>query len=434
MAAYCRVSTDQDEQLSSYENQVQYYRDYILQHEDYELVDIYADEGISATNTKKRDAFNRLIQDCREGKIDRILVKSISRFARNTLDCIQYVRELKELGIGVTFEKENIDSLDSKGEVLLTILSSLAQDESRSISENATWGIRKKFERGEVRVNTTKFMGYDKDENGKLVINPEQAEVVKYIYNQFLKGYNSESIAKELNQNHVKGWSGKANWYPSSILKMLQNEKYKGDALLQKTYTVDFLTKKRSANQGQVNQYYVEHSHDAIIDSETWEMVQLEIARRKSYRKEHQIKSYIMQGDNNPFATKVFCAECGSAFGRKNWTTSRGKRKVWQCNNRYKLKGVIGCHNNHIDEEMLEKAFMKAVELLQENRTDVVDKWQGLENGDDLLHKHYAKQMYQLLDLDQFDGKVMNQVLDHISISEDGQIMAVFLEGTEVEL
>lgn len=221
MAAYCRVSTDQDEQLSSYENQVSYYRDYILKHEDYELVDIYADEGISATNTKKREAFNRLIQDCRAGKVDRILVKSISRFARNTLDCIKYVRELKELGIGVTFEKENIDSLDSKGEVLLTILSSLAQDESRSISENATWGIRKKFERGEVRVNTTKFMGYDKDENGKLVINPEQAEVVKHIYHQFLKGYSPESIAKELNTNGIKGWSGKANWYPSSILKML---------------------------------------------------------------------------------------------------------------------------------------------------------------------------------------------------------------------
>lgn len=178
VAAYCRVSTDQDEQLSSYENQVNYYRDFISKHEDYELVDIYADEGISATNTKKRDAFNRLIQDCRDGKVDRILVKSISRFA----DCIKYVRELKDLGIGVTFEKENIDSLDSKGEVLLTILSSLAQDESRSISENATWGIRKRFERGEVRVNTTKFMGYDKDKNGNLVINPEQAKVVRYIY------------------------------------------------------------------------------------------------------------------------------------------------------------------------------------------------------------------------------------------------------------
>lgn len=294
VAAYCRVSTDQEEQLSSYENQVNYYREFISKHEDYELVDIYADEGISATNTKKRDAFNRLIQDCRAGKVDRILVKSISRFARNTLDCIKYVRELKEFGVGVTFEKENIDSLDSKGEVLLTILSSLAQDESRSISENATWGIRKKFERGEVRVNTTKFMGYDKDDNGSLIINPGQAETVKFIYEKFLEGYSPESIAKYLNDNEIPGWTGKANWYPSAIQKMLQNEKYKGDALLQKTFTADFLTKKRVQNDGQVNQYYVENSHEAIIDKDTWELVQLELDRRTAFREEHQLKAYIM--------------------------------------------------------------------------------------------------------------------------------------------
>ncbi|HFI0064926.1 TPA: recombinase family protein [Streptococcus suis] len=428
------MSTDQEEQLSSYENQVNYYREFISKHEDYELVDIYADEGISATNTKKRDAFNRLIQDCRAGKVDRILVKSISRFARNTLDCIKYVRELKELGVGVTFEKENIDSLDSKGEVLLTILSSLAQDESRSISENATWGIRKKFERGEVRVNTTKFMGYDKDENGKLVINPEQAEVVRHIYGQFLKGYSPESIAKELNVKDIKGWSGKANWYPSAILKMLQNEKYKGDALLQKTYTVDFLTKKRTENDGQVNQYYVANNHEAIFDTEIWDTVQEELARRKDFREMHNLKNYIIQNEDNPFTTKIFCSECGSAFGRKNWTTSRGKRKVWQCNNRYKVKGQIGCQNNHIDEETLEKAFMKAVELLQENRTDVVDKWQKLEQGTNLLHKHYAKFMKQLLDLDHFDCTIMCQVLDNITISESGQLTVTFLEGTEVDL
>nr|URZ89935.1 Site-specific recombinase [Streptococcus suis] len=428
------MSTDQEEQLSSYENQVNYYREFISKHEDYELVDIYADEGISATNTKKRDAFNRLIQDCRVGKVDRILVKSISRFTRNTLDCIKYVRELKELGVGVTFEKENIDSLDSKGEVLLTILSSLAQDESRSISENATWGIRKKFERGEVRVNTTKFMGYDKDESGRLIINPQQAETVKFIYEKFLEGYSPESIAKYLNDNEIPGWTGKANWYPSAIQKMLQNEKYKGDALLQKTFTVDFLTKKRVQNDGQVNQYYVENSHEAIIDKDTWELVQLELARRKAFREEHLLKFYIMQNDDNPFTTKVFCAECGSAFGRKNWTTSRGKRKVWQCNNRYRVKGQIGCQNNHIDEETLEKAFMKAVELLQENRTDVVDKWQKLEQGTNLLHKHYAKFMKQLLDLDHFDCTIMCQVLDNITISESGQLTVTFLEGTEVDL
>lgn len=430
------MSTDQEEQLSSYENQVNYYREFISKHEDYELVDIYADEGISATNTKKRDAFNRLIQDCKAGKVDRILVKSISRFARNTLDCIKYVRELKELGVGVTFEKENIDSLDSKGEVLLTILSSLAQDESRSISENATWGIRKKFERGEVRVNTTKFMGYDKDENGRLIINPQQAETVKYIYEKFLEGYSPESIAKYLNDNEIPGWTGKANWYPSAIQKMLQNEKYKGDALLQKTFTVDFLTKKRIANDGQVNQYYVENSHEAIIDKDTWELVQLELARRKAYREEHQLKSYIMQNDDNPFTTKVFCKECGSAFGRKNWTTSRGKRKVWQCNNRYRVKGQIGCQNNHIDEETLEKAVVMAVELLSENVDLLHGKWNKILEENRLLEKHYSTKLAEMINKPswEFDSYEMCQALDSITIVEDGQITVRFLEGTEVDL
>lgn len=436
MAAYCRVSTDQDEQLSSYENQVRYYREYINQNPLYELVGIYADEGISGTNTKRRTEFNHLISDCRQGKIDRIIVKSISRFSRNTLDCLKYVRELKELGIGVTFEKENIDSLDAKGEVLLTILSSLAQDESRSISENATWGIRKKFERGEVRVNTTKFMGYDKDENGKLIINPEQAETVKFIYQKFLEGFSPESIAKYLNENDIPGWTGKANWYPSAIQKMLQNEKYKGDALLQKTFTVNFLTKKRSANDGQVNQYYVEDSHEAIIDKETWELVQLELARRKAFREEHQLNFYIMQNKDNPFTSKVFCAECGSAFGRKNWTISRGKRKVWQCNNRYKVKGLIGCQNNHIDEGTLEKAVVMAVKLLSENVDLLHGKWNKILEENRLLEKHYSVLLAKLINKDcwEYDFFEMCQVLDSILISEDGQITVRFLEGTEVDL
>lgn len=403
VAAYCRVSTDQEEQLSSYENQVNYYREFISKHEDYELVDIYADEGISATNTKKRDAFNRLIQDCRAGKVDRIFVKSISRFARNTLDCIKYVRELKELGVGATFEKENIDSLDSKGEV---------------------------------RVNTTKFMGYDKDENGRLIINPQQAETVKFIYEKFLEDYSPESIAKYLNDNEIPGWTGKANWYPSAIQKMLQNEKYKGDALLQKTFTVDYLTKKRVQNDGQVNQFYVENSHEAIIDKDTWELVQLELARRKAFRVEHLLKSYIMQNDENPFTTKVFCAECGSAFGRKNWTTSRGKRKVWQCNNRYRIKEVEGCFSRHLDEVTLEQIFLKALVLLSEN-IDLLDgKWEKILAENRLLDKHYSMALSDILRKEQiaFNPSDMCRVLDFISIGFYGEITVCFLEGTEVDL
>ena len=432
MAAYCRVSTDQDEQLSSYENQVRYYKEYIRQNPLYELVDIYADEGISGTNTKKRTEFNRLIADCRKGKVDRIIVKSISRFSRNTLDCLKYVRELKELGIGITFEKENIDSLDAKGEVLLTILSSLAQDESRSISENATWGIRKKFERGEVRVNTKKFVGYDRGEDGNLVINPQQAKIVRRIFHDFLEGDSPESIAKTLREERVPGWNGKPNWYPSSIQKMLRNEKYKGDALLQKTYTVDFLTKKRSENQGQVNQYYIEGNHEAIIDKEEWELVQLEIERRNQFRQDNHINFYIIQCEQNPFTCKVFCKECGGLFGRKNWTTSRGERPVWQCNNRYKVKGIQSCTNRHIDEETLQQAFLRAIEVLREKKEKLQEKWNNFSE-EQKLEKYHAVQLQGMLDSDQeqFNGRKMCQVLEKITLGEDGTITVKFLEGTE---
>jgi len=265
------VSTDSAEQASSYEAQVQYYTSYINGHADYDFAGIYADEGLSGTSTKKRDQFNRMIADCKAGKIDMIITKSISRFARNTLDCLNFVRLLKDLGIGVIFEKENMFTLDSKGEVLLSILSSLAQDESRSISESSTWGIRRRFEQGKLHLNHTKFLGYDKDPNGNLMINQKQAKIVRRIYREFLDGKGAARIAKDLEADGVPNWSGKAKWHESTIRSMLTNVKYKGDALLQKSYTVDFLTKKRAKNTGQVPQYYVSEGHPAIIDKDQWE-------------------------------------------------------------------------------------------------------------------------------------------------------------------
>ena len=323
MAAYCRVSTDQLEQLSSYEAQVNYYTNYIENHPDYELAGIYADEGITGTNTKKREQFNKMIKDCKAGKIDMIITKSISRFARNTLDCLNYIRELKEYGVGVIFEKENINTLDSKGEVLITILASLAQDESRSISENCTWGIRRKFEQGKVRVNHKKFLGYDKDEDGELVINKEEAKIIKRIYKDYLDGKGANRIARELEEEGIPNWNGKPKWYESSIRKMLQNEKYKGDALLQKTYTVDFLTKERAVNNGEVPMYYVEKSHPAIIDKEMWEAVQLEMKRRKDYMEIYGVRQLdFAKVEDNPFTGRVICGSCGNAFGRKTWNST----------------------------------------------------------------------------------------------------------------
>ena len=277
VAAYCRVSTDQEEQLSSYENQVRYYTEMISRNPEYEIVDVYADEGISGTNTKNRDNFNRMIADCREGKIDIIITKSISRFARNTLDCLNYVRELKDLGIGIVFEKENINTLDAKGEVLLTILSSLAQDESRSISENSTWGIRRRFEQGKHKMSTKRFLGYDTDEDGHLIVNRQQAKVVVRLYEEFLTGKTVDCIARIFKTERIKNWDGKYNRQASTLDSILRNEKYMGDTILQKSYTADFLSKRRVLNDGELPKYHIKGDHEPIIDVETWETVQAEL-------------------------------------------------------------------------------------------------------------------------------------------------------------
>lgn len=233
------MSTASDAQEDSLDNQRITYERLISSNPEYEFVGVYADEGITGTSTKKRDSFNRMIEDCRAHKIDLIITKSISRFARNTLDCLNYVRELEGLGIGIIFEKENINTLDSKGEVLLTILSSLAQDESRSISENSAWGIRRRFEQGQYTIATKRFLGYDRDKNGKLVVNLRQAKIVQRLYREFLDGKTTNYIARIFEQEHIKNWDGRIKWQTTTLESMLRNEKYKGDAILQKSYTVD---------------------------------------------------------------------------------------------------------------------------------------------------------------------------------------------------
>lgn len=262
VAAYCRVSTDSDEQSTSYEAQVEHYTNFIQKNEEWEFAGIFADDGISGTNTKKREEFNRMIAECMEGHIDMIITKSISRFARNTLDCLRYIRQLKEKNVPVFFEKENINTMDSKGEVLLTIMASLAQQESESLSKNVKMGMQFRFQNGEVQVNHNRFMGYTKDEDGHLIIEPAEAEIVKRIYREYLQGASLKQIGDGLMDDGILTAAGKAKWRPESVKKILKNEKYIGDALLQKTYTVDVLTKKRVKNNGIVPQYYVENSHE----------------------------------------------------------------------------------------------------------------------------------------------------------------------------
>lgn len=262
VAAYCRVSTTLEQQEGSYEAQVSYYTEKIKSNPNWKCAGIYADDGKSATNTKKRDDFNAMIEDCLAGKIDMVITKSVSRFARNTVDSLQTIRKLKEKNIAVFFEKENINTLDGTGELLITILSSQAQEESRNLSENTKWGITRRFENGIISINYKKFMGYTKDEDGELVIVPEEAEIVKRIYRMYLEGSSILEITRALEADEIKTATGKDTWHPGVIEKMLVNEKYMGDALLQKTYTVDFLTKKRVKNNGIVPQYYIEDNHE----------------------------------------------------------------------------------------------------------------------------------------------------------------------------
>ena len=439
VAAYCRVSTDQEEQLSSYEAQVNYYTTYIEKQPDYECAGIYADEGISGTSTKKREQFNKMIADCKAGKIDMIITKSISRFARNTLDCLNFVRLLKDLGIGVVFEKENIFTLDSKGEVLLSILSSLAQDESRSISENSTWGIRRRFEQGRLFINATKFLGYDKNQNGNLVINEKQAKIVRRIYTEFLDGKGANRIARELERDRVQNWNGKAKWYENSIRKMLTNEKYMGDALLQKTYTVDFLNKKRAENTGQVPQYYVEDSHPAIIDKEMWEAVQLEMERRRDFARKYGIQKLESATEDNPFAGRVICGSCGHAYGRKVWnsTDDRLRRIIWRCNGKYVVKGEKGCESRHIDDGVLYQAFVDVFNAMIENKAYFIGKWQDRLESNNVLVRYKAKQFIEIIKMAEpiqdFDIDLYFALVGKITVYDGGRLIISLLDGTDVE-
>lgn len=438
VAAYCRVSTEQEEQLNSFENQVSYYTAYINSKEEYELAGIYADEGISGTSTKRRKDFNRMIEDCENGMIDLIIVKSISRFARNTQDCLSYARKLKNMGIGVFFEKENINTMDGAGELLFTILSSLAQEESRSISENCKWGIRKKFSDGKIHLNTNRFLGYDKDASGNLVINEEQAKIVRRIFSEFMDGVNPETMAKKLNEEKVPGCMGEAKWTASTIWGMLSNEKYMGDSILQKTYTADYLTKRTEKNIGQVTQYYVENDHEAIIDVKFWKMVQLEIERRKEFKQEHGIKSIGRNTQEQPFSNKVICGHCNSILTRRTHTRKNGEHhKAWICNKRFVQKGVRGCESETIAESIIYEAFIKAWNILIEKRADYLPKWKEHEKGDNPLLAFRSRQMIELTKgrpIKELDMGLVSKVLGHCVVHFKGAIDIYFLDGTSVKI
>jgi hypothetical protein len=305
-----------------------------------------------------------MIKDALEGKIDIIFTKSISRFARNTTDCINTIRKLKEAGVEVYFEKENIRTLDSKGEVLITIMASLAQEEVRSLSQNVTWGKRKSAADGKISLAYKNFLGYDKGPGGVPVINPEQAEIVRRIYRDFMRGKTTWTIAEELTAEGIPTPGGKTLWRASRIESILTNEKYKGAALLQKTFTVDFLTKKIKVNEGEVSQYYVEDSHEPIIPPDEWDRVQKELARRRAMGRKYS--------GNGIFATRIVCDDCGAFFGAKVWNSNNEKyrRVIWQCND--KFKGEKKCSTPHVSEEEIKRKFVIAFNTLFDDKEEII--------------------------------------------------------------
>ena len=367
VAAYCRVSTDSAEQLNSYAAQQAYYAQKIEENPEWENAGIFADEGISGTSLKKRQEFNRMIEACRRGRIDMILTKSLSRFSRNTVDCLETVRMLKSNGIGVIFEKENINTLTETSEFLITLFSGFAQAESESLSKNVTWGKQKSMEAGNVPMQYSKMIGYRKGLDGKPEIVPEEAALVRRIYKMYLDGSSLMQITKTLIDERIPTATGIGRWSPQVVRNILTNEKYIGDALLQKTYITDCISKRVKKNCGERPMYYVENHHAAIIPKEVFGRVREEMTRRSSKRKVMQKTGKTEQGKYSSkyaLTERLVCGECGTPYKRVTWTAKNGKKHiVWRCISRLEF-GKRYCHNSpSVDEGKLHAAVVAALNI-----------------------------------------------------------------------
>lgn len=374
VAAYCRVSTDEKEQINSYKAQIEYYTDKINKNPEWQMAGIFADEGISGTQAKKRPEFLKMIRLCRQGKIDLILTKSFSRFARNTVDSVDYIRELRALGIGVVSEKENMNTLNEDSEMLITILSCFAQAESESISKNVSWGVRQSFKNGKVPIKYSTLLGYRKGENGLPEIIPDEAEIVKEIFRRYLDGMSLKQIADSLNSQGVKTKHKNTTWKPEIVKGILKNEKYSGDAILQKTYVTDCITKKTRKNNGELPMYIVKNHHDPIISRDDFNRVQEEMARRSAKR---NIAEKLTKTEQGKYSAKyalselLICGECGTHYRRVTWTAKGFKEIKWRCINRIQY-GKTKCHDSPtIDEQPLQRAIVSAINEFCEVRNDV---------------------------------------------------------------
>ena len=375
VAAYCRVSTDEEEQLTSYEAQQNYYTDYIMKNRDWTMAGIFADEGITGTSARKRPEFLRMIRLCKKKKIDVVLTKSISRFARNTVDCLNYIRVLKDLGIAVIFEKENINTLESDSEILITMMGAFAQAESESISANVRWGKRQAMREGKAIMQYKKLYAFRKGDDGEPEIIPEQAEVVVDIYNQYLMGASLRMIKEKLEADGVLNVSGGTEWTLSAIRNILSNEKYCGDVLLQKTYISDCISRKVIKNTGQLPMYLVQNHHEGIVSRETYDAVQTEMARRnagKSPSKKNAPTGMASYSSRYALSERLVCGECGTLYRRCTWSKNGKKRVVWRCVSRLDY-GKKYCHQSpSMDEEPLQRSILAAINSAMSQKSDLI--------------------------------------------------------------
>lgn len=381
VAAYCRVSTDSEEQLTSYQNQMRVYTEMIAARKEWEFAGLYADEGISGTRADKRPEFQRMIRDCQNGKIDYIITKSVSRFARNTVECLEYIRSLKAQGIGIFFEEQNIDTLKSDSELYLVIYAGFAQSESESISKHITWTYRKNFEDGKVSFQYKRLLGYRKGEDGKPEIVPEETVVIRRIYQRYLDGCSEGQIAKELDGDGTPTAKGVKAWSHQVIHSILCNEKYIGDALLQKTYVTDCITKQVKKNNGELPQYYIENNHPAIVPRNIYQQVREEMTRRASKRKVMQKSGKTEQGKYSgkyALSEKLICGECGTPYKRCTWARNGEKRIVWRCISRLEF-GKKYCHESPtMPEDKLQNAILTALNRAARQNSEFHDEVLGI--------------------------------------------------------
>lgn len=436
VAAYARVSTDHEEQQSSFDAQVDYYTNLIGENPQWEFVNVYTDEGISGCRVDKRNGFKKMIADCDKGLVDLILTKSVSRFARNTVDSITIIRHLKELKIGVMFEKENIMTLDAKGEFLLTLMSSLAQEESRSISENVSWGHRKRFADGKGSLAYSRFLGYDKGtKKYEMVVNEGQAKIVRMIFRMCLQGYSAHTIALKLTEKEIPTPSGHKKWHQSTVYSILGNEKYKGDALLQKGYTVDFLTKKTKKNNGELPQYYVEGDHEAIIAPQLFDYTQKYISAKHEFfdTKCHGRCSGVLL-----YSGKIICDKCGSQFGPRPWHSTLYNSLVWQCRSRY--DGKINCKTRNIYDAYLHIITHRmAIERIKKMPSIIKNLLFCTEAVIGSVRTEYINVAVRKI-MNETTWKLWSDeddlalVIERIIVHEDGRLTLRWIDGKEMQM